>query len=110
MHALGQSWHEIPFKYQACCSNDALAVDTKPKKPVGPITSALCDADCVVAMPDRVELPSGLEYIDIVPGTGTKPVTGYQVTVNYVAMNAEGRSFDSSIDKGTPYDIRYGCS
>lgn len=84
-----------------------MAADTKTKKPVGPIISALCDAECVAALPKRVTLPSGLEYVDIVPGTGVKPVTGYQVTVNYVAMNAEGKAFDSSLDKGAPYDIRY---
>eukprot|EP00892_Ulva_mutabilis_P002414 jgi/Ulvmu1/12173/UM085_0037.1 len=91
-----------------CTSNNAIAAEPKPKKPVGPITSALCDVDCVAALPDRVKLPSGLEYVDIVPGTGVKPITGYQITVNYVAMNTEGRAFDSSIDKGAPYDIRYG--
>jgi hypothetical protein len=26
--------------------------------------------------------------------------------VNYVAMNPEGRAFDSSVEKGAPYDIR----
>lgn len=89
------------------CSKEAWAADAIPKKPIGPITSTLCDADCVAAFPERVKLPSGLEYIDIVQGTGVKPVTGYQVTVNYVAMNPEGRAFDSSIEKGAPYDIRY---
>jgi hypothetical protein len=43
---------------------------------------------------------------DIKVGTGSSPVIGYQVTVNYVAMNPEGRAFDSSIEKKAPYDIR----
>lgn len=79
------------------------------KKPAGPIVSALCDEACVSALPERVTLPSGLAYQDIVVGTGATPVKGFQVTVNYVAMNAEGRSFDSSIEKGMPYDIRFGA-
>lgn len=43
---------------------------------------------------------------DIKVGTGVSPMVGYQITVNYVAMNSEGRAFDSSIEKGAPYDIR----
>ena len=31
-----------------------------------------------------------------------------QVVVNYVAMTAKGQVFDSSLDKGRPYDIRLG--
>jgi peptidylprolyl isomerase len=76
------------------------------KKPVGPITSALCDETCLSSLPEKVTLPSGLAYQDIVVGSGTKPVVGYQIVVNYVAMTPEGRAFDSSIEKGAPYDIR----
>lgn len=72
----------------------------------GPITSALCDADCVSKFGVRTVTKSGLEYIDIVQGGGAKPVKGYQVAVNYVAMNEAGKAFDSSIEKGFPYDIR----
>lgn len=43
---------------------------------------------------------------DVLVGKGVSPIVGYQITVNYVAMNAEGRAFDSSLEKGFPYDIR----
>lgn len=46
---------------------------------------------------------------DVKVGKGVSPLVGYQITVNYVAMNAEGRAFDSSIEKGAPYDIRCAC-
>lgn len=75
-----------------------------------PIVSSLCDAECVASLGERVKLPSGLEYVDIQVGSGSSPVAGYQVTVNYVAMNANGRAFDNSVEKGRPYDIRCGCS
>ena len=32
-----------------------------------------------------------------------------QVTCNYVAMVPNGRVFDSSLDRGFPYDIRVGA-
>ena len=31
-----------------------------------------------------------------------------QVVADYVAMTPDGRVFDSSLDKGRPYDIRVG--
>lgn len=33
---------------------------------------------------------------------------GLQVVVNYVAMTPQGKVFDSSLEKGKPYDIRVG--
>lgn len=73
--------------------------------------AALCDATCLAALPSKpkVATSSGLEYIDIVEGNGPTPPTGYQVVVNYVAMTPEGRIFDSSLEKGHPYDIRIGA-
>ena len=68
--------------------------------------SSLCDEECLASFPERVTLPSGLQYVDFKLGTGASPVPGFQVTVNYVAMNADGRAFDNSIEKGFPYDIR----
>jgi hypothetical protein len=86
----------------------ARAAEKAPKAPAGPITSTLCDAACAERIngTGKVTLPSGLEYQDIVAGRGASPVTGYQVTVNYVAMTPDGRVFDDSLAKGAAYDIR----
>jgi hypothetical protein len=35
-------------------------------------------------------------------------VVAVQVVVNYDAMTPAGRVFDSSVEKGKPYDIRVG--
>ena len=32
-----------------------------------------------------------------------------QVVAHYVAMTPDGRVFDSSLDKGRPYDLRIGA-
>lgn len=71
----------------------------------------LCDAKCEADLANcqRVKTASGLEYIDIREGSGESPPVGFQVTLNYVAMTPEGRIFDSSLDKGYPYDIRVGA-
>ncbi|CAG9463604.1 unnamed protein product [Pedinophyceae sp. YPF-701] len=80
-------------------------------KPKGPITSSLVDAETAAKIEDapRQKTASGLEYIDIVEGSGPKAPNGFQVTAHYVAMTPAGNSFDDSVQKGTPYDIRVGA-
>lgn len=75
------------------------------------VKPTLCDPACVgdVAKAQRVSTPSGLEYVDIVKGNGASPPKGYSITVDYVAMTPEGRVFDSSLEKGYPYQIRVGA-
>eukprot|EP01023_Acetabularia_acetabulum_P008599 TRINITY_DN1373_c0_g1_i6.p2 TRINITY_DN1373_c0_g1~~TRINITY_DN1373_c0_g1_i6.p2 ORF type:complete len:211 (+),score=42.76 TRINITY_DN1373_c0_g1_i6:40-672(+) len=71
----------------------------------------LCDSDCVAAL-EGIEMQttsSGLQFKDIVVGKGPQPKVGFQVVCNYVAMTPDGRVFDSSIEKGYPYDIRVGA-
>lgn len=85
-----------------------LATSLPPDTEVPP---ALCDADCVAGLAgkERVTTASGLQYIDITPGKGPSPPKGFSVTVDYVAMTPEGRVFDSSLEKGYPYQIRVGA-
>ena len=52
--------------------------------------------------------PSGLEYIDIVEGTGASPKTGQRVTVHYTGKLKDGTKFDSSVDRGQPFQFIIG--
>ncbi len=52
--------------------------------------------------------PSGLQYIDLVEGTGASPRPGQQVTVHYTGTFPNGEKFDSSVDRGQPYPFRIG--
>lgn len=91
-----------PLPVQAAGGN-AMAVDYK----------LLCDAECAAKLEsvEAVTTPSGLQYKDIVVGSGPNPPIGFQVVVNYVAMTPapQLRVFDSSLDKGKPYDVRVGA-
>lgn len=49
-----------------------------------------------------VKLPSGLVYIEMTAGTGTKPTTTDQVKLNYRGTLADGTEFDSSYKRGQP--------
>lgn len=74
-------------------------------------TPILCDEACkqMLADKEKVTLPSGLQFQDIVVGKGPSPPVGYQVTVHYVAMTPEGRIFANSLERGNPYDFRVGA-
>lgn len=45
---------------------------------------------------------SGLEYVDLVVGTGAQPAAGATVSVHYTGWLTDGRKFDSSVDRGQP--------
>lgn len=48
--------------------------------------------------PDTVTTASGLQYIDMVAGTGASPVSGNKVTMNYTGRLTDGTAFDSNVD------------
>jgi peptidylprolyl isomerase len=51
---------------------------------------------------------SGLQYVDIQPGTGPSPQRGQTVTVQYTGWLADGTKFDSSRDRNQPFTFRLG--
>jgi FKBP-type peptidyl-prolyl cis-trans isomerase FkpA len=53
-------------------------------------------------------LPDGLTYQDLKLGTGPRPRAGQTVIVNYTGWLANGKEFDSSIDRGRPFEFVLG--
>ena len=51
---------------------------------------------------------SGLQYWDIVAGTGAPAVAGKQVKVHYTGWLTTGKKFDSSVDRGQPFMFSLG--
>lgn len=51
---------------------------------------------------------SSLEYIEIKVGTGASPRRGDTVQVHYTGTFPDGRKFDSSVDRGQPFEFRLG--
>jgi peptidylprolyl isomerase len=64
------------------------------------------------AKPKMTKTPSGLEYLDVVEGTGTTPKTGQTCKVHYTGWlwvnDAKGKKFDSSVDRGQPFEFAVG--
>jgi peptidylprolyl isomerase len=54
------------------------------------------------------ETPSGLKYVDEVVGTGASPQKGKRVTVHYTGTLTNGQKFDSSLDRGKPFQFTIG--
>src|SRR4029077_19736308 len=57
-------------------------------------------------------LPSGLQYEDTKVGTGATPKTGQTCVMHYTGWlwenGAKGRKFDSSVDRGEPFEFPIG--
>jgi len=51
---------------------------------------------------------SGLQYVDMVVGTGATPVSGQTVVVHYTGWLTDKTKFDSSVDRGEPFSFVLG--
>jgi peptidylprolyl isomerase len=51
---------------------------------------------------------SGLQYEDLTEGTGASPQPGQTAVVHYTGWLDNGTKFDSSVDRGQPFEFRVG--
>ena len=55
---------------------------------------------------------SGLQFTDTVPGTGAAPKTGQTCVMHYTGWlyenGVKGKKFDSSVDRGQPFEFTLG--
>jgi len=60
----------------------------------------------------RMTTPSGLQIIDTIVGTGASPKTGQTCVMHYTGWlyenGAKGTKFDSSVDRGKPFEFPIG--
>jgi FKBP-type peptidyl-prolyl cis-trans isomerase len=52
---------------------------------------------------------SGLKYYDLKKGTGAEAKAGSNVKVHYTGWLTDGKKFDSSLDRGQPFEFRLGA-
>lgn len=60
------------------------------------------------AAPKEQTTPSGLKYIDETVGTGPSPQAGQTAVVHYTGWLLDGKKFDSSKDRGQPFEFPLG--
>jgi peptidylprolyl isomerase len=58
------------------------------------------------------QTPSGLQWEDTLVGTGPSPATGQTCVMHYTGWlwvnGAKGKKFDSSLDRGRPFEFPIG--
>jgi len=59
-------------------------------------------------MSEETTTPSGLRYRDEVTGDGDSPAKGQKVRVHYTGRLTNGKKFDSSVDRGRPFEFTIG--
>lgn len=63
-----------------------------------------------MAATELVTTDSGLQYEDTKVGEGAQPTKGQTVVVHYVGrLKSNDQKFDSSVDRGTPFEFKLGA-
>ena len=57
---------------------------------------------------DTVTTGTGLKYVDLVVGSGPSPAVGQTAVVHYTGWLTNGTKFDSSLDRGQPFEFAVG--
>jgi FKBP-type peptidyl-prolyl cis-trans isomerase FkpA len=60
-------------------------------------------------MTQAITTPSGLQYTDEVVGGGNAAGSGQTVSVHYTGWLTDGTKFDSSKDRGRPFEFKLGA-
>jgi peptidylprolyl isomerase len=99
----------VPRIFVACSIATFLAVPVHADEKTAPSRPA--------AAPEKKEskmktTPSGLQYEDTKEGTGSTPKTGQTCVMHYTGWlwekGAKGKKFDSSLDRGQPFEFPLG--
>ena len=75
---------------------------------VGLALNAVAPGSSGAATPAEMTMPSGLKYQDIKEGTGDVASAGKTVAVHYTGWLTNGTKFDSSKDRGQPFEFPLG--
>lgn len=103
------------FRYSllACAATSlvALAVTPDPSKEPAPKPAAETAAK-EGKTSKMIKTDSGLQYEDTVVGTGASPKPGQKCVMHYTGWlwenEAKGKKFDSSVDRGQPFEFQIG--
>ena len=93
----------------ACSFVASLALPARADEKPAPATPAVAAGKKESQMKTT---PSGLQYEDTKEGTGASPKTGQTCVMHYTGWlwenSAKGKKFDSSVDRGQPFEFQIG--
>ncbi len=81
----------------------------KAEKTEGGKMESAAEPEGAVTEGKMVMTATGLSYQDIVVGEGDEAVAGKTVAVHYTGWLKDGTKFDSSVDRGTPFEFPLGA-
>jgi FKBP-type peptidyl-prolyl cis-trans isomerase len=81
------------------------------KQPTEQPVSSLINSTGTSTQPamKNISTIKGLEIYDMQVGTGAEAVAGKKVTAHYVGTLTDGTKFDSSLDRGQPFEFNLGA-
>ncbi len=85
-----------------------IALPLAPFRPAAATTTSYKPAAAKTAMAKTVTLPDGLKYTDLKVGKGPMPRAGQTAVVHYTGTLTSGKKFDSSRDRGQPFEFVLG--
>lgn len=106
-----------PVAFAACGGDDdddtadtptSAATASKTTTEGSPSPAASATTTGPITLKNPTTTPSGLQYEDIVVGTGASPQQAGRVTVHYTGKFLDGKKFDSSVDRGQPFTFVIG--
>ena len=93
-----------------CASSRKAAVKDTPTATTVTVVTAPAPAPAPTQEATSVHtLPSGLVYEDLVVGEGQVAEAGHSATVHYTGWLTDGTKFDSSLDRGDPFQFSLGA-
>lgn len=91
--------------------NSAVAAnltETTPAPTILTNNQTLIASNTVMSDANVVTNPSGLKYVELEEGTGPTPERGQTVVVHYTGTLENGKKFDSSRDRNSPFEFKIG--
>ena len=86
----------------------AAPILTAPSAGAAATTMSYKPAAAKTAPAKTVTLADGLKYTDVKVGKGAMPRTGQTAIVHYTGTLTSGKKFDSSRDRGQPFEFELG--
>ena len=87
---------------------EPVAQTPEPLKPIEEPPAPEAETKPAPSAPKTIKTASGLRYQDLVVGKGASPKAGNRVRVHYTGWLTDGTKFDSSLDRGVPFDFTLG--
>jgi len=95
----------VAYAVTACAKKEQQTQSAAP----APVVAASPVAGAPVAASNVVTTADGLKYEVLRQGNGPEAKAGQTVAVHYTGWLTDGTKFDSSVDRGQPFDFQLGA-